>query len=255
LGRRARVGIVGILLHLTLAQTSTVWASTFSVNPVQVVLSGRTKSALLTLKNTSSDPLRFQLSVAAWDQSAQGEMLLKPTRDIVFFPQLVTLAAGEERKVRVGTVIPPGPAERTYRIFIEELPPRGTPEPSEPGAQVRVLTKMGIPIFLQPANTVAEGRIQGLGVARGRLSFQVKNTGNVHFSVQAIRITGSGAAGEPVLQGELRGWYVLAGGTRIYEFEMPRAECAKIAALSLEVQTTQKALSERLDLPPGACEQ
>ncbi len=195
------VGAAG-LTFLVLAQATAAWASTFTVNPVQLVLTGRARSALLTLTNTSPEPLRFQLSVVAWDQSPQGELVLTPTRDIAFFPRLLSLGPGEERKVRVGALVPPGTTEKTYRIFVEELPPREPPG-GEPGARVRVLTRMGIPIFLRPANPVVEGRIEAAEVRNGRLSFRLVNRGTVHFLVQEVRLTGLGAGGEPVLSGDL----------------------------------------------------
>lgn len=209
----------------------------------------------MTLRNTSTETLRFQLSVYAWGQSPQGEMLLSPTGDIVFFPHLLTLAPGEERKVRVGATTPPGSTEKTYRIVTEELPPRQQPLESSPGAQVRILTRMSIPIFLQPAKTLVEGRIEAMAVRHGRLSFQIKNSGTVHFLVQTIRVTGHGAAGEPALNRDLQGWYILAGGTRIYELDLPREECNKLRALTLEVHTAQKPLTERLEILPSACGQ
>lgn len=241
------------LALLVLAQAAGAWASTFTVNPVQLVLSGRARSALLTLKNTSAEPLRFQLGVVAWDQSPQGELVLTPTRDIAFFPRLLSLAPGEERRVRVGALVPPGTTEKTYRLFVEELPPRETPG-GEPGAQVRVLTRMGIPIFLQPANPVVEGRIEAAEVRNGRLSFRVANRGTVHFLVQEVRLTGLGAGGEPVLTAELGGWYVLAGGIRLYGVELPREACPRLRALDLAVQVVGTAFQARLDVPAGACD-
>ena len=100
-------------------------AATFSVNPTQIYLSGRTTSALLTLRNDSTETLRFQLSAFAWNQSATGEILLEPTQDVVFFPALLTLKQGEERRIRVGSTVSPGAIEKTYRIFVEELPAAG----------------------------------------------------------------------------------------------------------------------------------
>jgi fimbrial chaperone protein len=90
--------------------------------------------------------LQFQLSVFAWAQSPSGEMQLEPTEDIVFFPTLLTLKPNETRRVRVGSATTQEVREKTYRIFVEELPPAGTVA----GSGVRVLTKMGIPIFVRP---------------------------------------------------------------------------------------------------------
>src|SRR5688572_25193200 len=120
-------------------------AASFTVDPTQIYLSGRSSSVLLTLHNESKDTLRFQLSVFAWAQSASGEMRLEPTQDIVFFPSLLTLKPDETRRVRVGSTAAFEAREKTYRIFVEELPP--VDRAGNRGG-VRVLTKMGIPIFM-----------------------------------------------------------------------------------------------------------
>jgi fimbrial chaperone protein len=206
---------------------------------------------LVTVRNGSEVTLRFQVSVFAWDQNAQGEMALVATRDIVFFPPLFSLKPGEERNLRVGTATPVGTTEKTYRLFIEELPSQeggsGTP------GQVAIRTRLGIPIFLRPPKEATAGRVEQVGVREGRLAFAVRNTGNVHFLTQAIRMTGYGAGGETVLEGKLDGWYVLAGGTRLHDVELPADKCPLLKTISIEVQTPQATFAERVDLPTVGC--
>jgi fimbrial chaperone protein len=242
-----------VLLALALSQGEAAWAGEFTLNRVKIFLSAKTRSEMITVTNRSAETLRFQLNVVTWDQDPRGEMVLAPTKDIVFFPPLFTLAPGQQRNIRVGTATPPGTRERTYRLFIEELPAAAAPTP-EPG-QVRVLTKMGLPIFLQPAKPVAAGRVEGLTLQRGVVSFQVRNEGNVHVAVQQVRITGRGPAGEVVLQGALEGWYILAGGTRAYEFPLPAGECPDVKVVSVEIQTAEATFAGRLDAASGACSQ
>ena len=59
-------------------------AATFTVEPTQITLSGRTTSVLLTLRNESTEALRFELSAFKWAQSPSGEMQLEATEDVVF---------------------------------------------------------------------------------------------------------------------------------------------------------------------------
>ena len=240
-----------LLLCLALGQAGAGWASTFTVNPVQVYLTPKGRSVLLTLRNVSAESLRFQLDVFGWEQNSHGEMELQPTRDIVFFPALLTLGPGEERIIRVGAATPAGAAEKTYRIFVEELPPSSAA--ALPPGHVRVLTKVGIPIFVEPTKSTSSGRIQDAALRAGQLSFAVRNTGTVHFVVQSIKLIGYGAAGERVLEGALEGWYVLPGGTRRYDLSLPAADCPRIRALGIEVQTTGANLSERIEASAGAC--
>jgi fimbrial chaperone protein len=240
-----------LLLCLALGQAGAGWASTFTVNPVQVYLTPKGRSVLLTLRNVSEETLRFQLDVFAWEQNSRGEMELQPTRDIVFFPGLLTLGPGEERNIRVGAATPAGVAEKTYRIFVEELPPPSGA--TLPAGHVRVLTKVGIPIFVEPTKSTSSGRIQDAALRAGQLSFAVRNTGTVHFVVQSIKLTGYGPAGERVLEGALEGWYVLPGGTRRYDLPLPAVDCPRIRSLGIEVQTTAASLSERIEASAGAC--
>src|SRR4051794_9617959 len=99
-------------------------ASAFTVTPVRILLGRGANSALLNVRNDSTDAIRFQISLKAWNQAPDGEMQLTDTNDLVFFPSMMELAPGEEKKVRVGSAFKaPVTTERTYRIFFEELPP------------------------------------------------------------------------------------------------------------------------------------
>jgi fimbrial chaperone protein len=252
--RRSRpelASLLSLLLGLALGQAEPVFAANFTVNPIRLIFSPKTRSALLTLHNQIPEALRFQLNLFAWDQSPNGEMQLAPTEDLVFFPTLLTLGAGESRNIRIGPATSFASTEKTYRVFVEELPPLVTPEVAH--TDVRVLTRMGVPIFLQPAKVVQQGRVEGMAVRGGKLSFQVKNTGNVHFVEQAVRVRGFGSAEDSLFEHQETGWYVLAGGLRLHELELPKEACAKIRTLALEVQTEGKTFQERFEMPPGAC--
>ena len=225
-------------------------ATSFNVSPTQVFLSGRDASALLTLRNDSDAPLRFQLSAFAWDQQPSGEMALEATSDIVFFPALVTLQPKEERKIRVGRVVGAGDAERTYRLFVEEMPPLEAITGS--GGEVRVLTRMGIPVFVRPARETVSATIATLEHVDGTLTFTLANAGTVHIVPTSIVVRGL-AGSEKVFEGQLQGWYVLAGGRRDFAFQLPRPDCSRATSLQVEVAYGSSTLDRRLDVPAGAC--
>jgi len=245
-GPAAALALAALLAGRASAET------TFTISRVQVFLSAAVKSEVLTLANVSGGPLRFQLSAFAWDQSPQGEMVLTPTRDIVFFPPLLALGPGEQRNVRVGTATPPGASEKTFRIFVEQLPPQTAP-PGGPPAQVTIRTRLGIPIFLRPTREVTGARIEALALRDGRVSFELRNTGNVHLMAQTIRVIASGQGGENVVETAVDGWYILAGGTRLYDLELPRDKCPAVHAIAVEVTTAQAVYNGRLAVQSGAC--
>lgn len=223
-------------------------AATFSVNPTQIFLASRNASTLLSLRNDSTQTLRFELSAFAWTQNAAGEMTLEPTKDVVFFPTLLTLEPSEERKVRVGAVVPAGAREKTYRIFVKELPP--VEGASQNG--VRVLTTMGIPIFVRPEKEVSSAAVNELRHTTGQLQFALSNTGTVHFVPQKIAVTGF-SDGLPLFERKLEGWYVLAAGRRDYSIALPAEDCSRVTSVLVRVEFPSASVEERLQTPGGAC--
>jgi len=242
--------VVIVAALLAVAGAGAAEAATFSVNPTQIYLTGKSNSSLLTLRNDSSEPLRFQLSAFAWAQSTSGEIQLEPTKDVVFFPALLTLKPGEERRVRIGSVVPVGARESTYRVFVEELPPL---EATTQGAAVRMLTKMGIPIFVRPASEREVMTVDGLAAAAGRLRFALANGGSVHVIPKQITARATDAGGKPVFEQDVPGWYILAGGRRDFDVEVAQADCARVANYTVSVEYSGGTITRTLPTPQGAC--
>jgi len=228
-------------------------AATFKVSPIQIYLSAGKTTELLAIENQSSESVRLQVTAFGWKQNSRGEMELAPTEDVVFFPALLTLEPGKERKVRIGVSKPAGAVERTYRVFVEELPP--LEKPSEVGnrSEVKVLTRFGVPIFVQPAKLTRSGAIENARLESGTVKFQVKNTGNAAFSLISVRTSGAGADGSQTFENQAAGWYVLAGGERVYEIAIPPADCQRTKTISLEAKTERDAWKASLAVAPEAC--
>ncbi|MGZ6141841.1 MAG: fimbrial biogenesis chaperone [Myxococcales bacterium] len=228
-----------------------VHAAGLNVSPVQVRLTPEESKALVTLRNDGQAETRFQVTAMAWDEDAARGMVLAATQEVVFFPALFALKAGESRNVRVGVTVPFGPVERTYRIFIEELPP---PEKPSSTSSVRVLTRVGIPVFVAPVKTLHEVKLSELSLSGGRASVDVRNAGNEHFRVDTVRVEGHAQGGAKVFERQASGWYVLAGGHKRYELELPREECARVRRLVVSVKTDREEIYQQaLDAPAGAC--
>ncbi len=225
-------------------------AATFTVNPTQIFLGGRTATALVTLKNDSEESLRFQLTAFAWQQSPTGEMELTPTQDVVFFPALLTLGPREERRIRVGSSVVAGAQERTYRVFVEELPPV---DGGAPGSAVRVLTKMGIPIFIRPTSEKTTATLQGLTVRDGALRFTVANSGSVHFVPKKVQVRGVSGDATAVFERDVQSWYILAGGRREFSVPLPAPDCSRLASVVVDVEFGSTNVKETLPTLGGAC--
>jgi fimbrial chaperone protein len=249
--RKRTTSVTGaIFFLLAVVRTGVVLAGTFQVNPIRITLSQQSSSSLLTVRNDSTERVRFQIGVFEWDQSADGEMLLTPTEDLIFFPNLLAIEPGDERNVRVGTNKSIVSTEKSYRIFVEELPPT---EKSETQG-IRILTKMGVPIFIQPAKRLLQGQVGQIKLAESRFSFEVKNAGNVHFFPRFIRVQGTGSTGETLFERDLQAWYILSGGIRRYSIDITQSDCPKLQNLAVEVEFEGKTLKENFSVPPSVCQ-
>jgi fimbrial chaperone protein len=240
-----------VSLGLALCQAGRASAAGINVSPVQLHLSKDESKSQLDVKNDGAEPTRFQLSVMVWNEDPVKGMQLTPTQDIVFFPTLLTLKPGEQRAVRVGALPQQfGLVEKTYRLFVEELPAAEKPGQS---SQVRVLTRVGIPIFLAPSRKLETSQVD-LKLAPPGVEADVRNTGNVHLRVMNLTLKAFDAAGAPLLEKTQQGWYVLANGHKAYRFDVPEGTCAKVRRLIVSVHTDdERTISQALDSPTGTC--
>ena len=226
-------------------------ASGLNISPVQVWLSPEASKSLLTLRNEGPEEARYQVSVMSWDEDAQSGMRLAPTEEILAFPTMLELKVGETRSLRVGSLVAFGPIEKTYRVFLEELPAAEKPQAR---STVRVLTRVGIPVFLAPVRSLEDHRLSAVSLGTGGASVDVQNTGNVHMRVDSVRLEGFAQGGEKLFEKQAQGWYVLAGGHKRYELEVPRDACAKVRRLVVSVKTDkEQVMQEPLETPGGAC--
>jgi len=247
-----RIGKLHIALALgLLCGAGRARASGLNISPVQVWLTPEASKSLLTLRNEGPDDARYQVSVMSWDEDARTGMKLAPTEEIIVFPIILELKVGETRSLRVGSLVPFGPIEKTYRVFLEELPAAEKPQAR---STVRVLTRVGIPVFLAPVKSLEDHKLSGLSLGSGGAAVDVQNTGNVHLRVDSVRLEGFAQGGEKVFEKQAQGWYVLAGSHRRYELEVPKDSCAKVRRLVVSVKTDkEQVLQEPLDTPGGAC--
>jgi fimbrial chaperone protein len=238
-----------------------LWAASshcadFEVKPTQVSVSVQAPSAMLTMINNGSKSVSFQLSSFSWSENALGTIALAATEDLIFFPQLFTLAPGEQRKIRVGVTMAAVESEMSYRLLVEELPAiEAKDHPAVTG--VTVLTHVSIPVFVQPLQAKKEASIVNLMVNDGKLSFQVKNAGNEHFTIESVMLSGLSADGQPVFKQTIKGWYLLAGDTRPYVIPLSANDCGRATQIEVSVHTEDylldKVLVQRLPISAAAC--
>ena len=205
---------------------------------------------MVRIKNNSDQKVSIQINAYSWLQDEHAEDQYPPTKDIILFPKILSLNGGEERIVRVGIKATPEAKEKTYRIFFEELP-----QPLKPGEDIvlRTLLKIGVPVFLPPVKPQTAGEIEEMEFSKGNLSFKVRNKGNVHFIIQTVKVKGVDASGITAFQTEVASRYLLEGHARLFSFTIPKGDCLKTGALTVDIITDKFSLSKRLDVSQEMC--
>lgn len=119
-------------------------AQALSVLPVNIQMAPGQGATTMTVTNHGDTETSIQIRAYAWGQP-EGEDLLTGSDAVLVSPPLATIPAHGSQVVRIVLRQRPEGREATYRILMDQIPP-----PAEPG-QVRVVLRISIPIFAQPA--------------------------------------------------------------------------------------------------------
>jgi fimbrial chaperone protein len=221
----------------------------FRVTPIRLDFDRNTKSGVINIINEADEKLNVQMKAFEWTQDGEGKDQYTETNDIIFFPRIMVLEKKEERILRAGIRIPATTKEKTYRLFIEEIP---DPKKAE-GVNVAIAIRFGVPIFVKPLKEEMKGEIEKVELSKGVLNALVKNRGNSHFIINSIDIKGKKASGEEIFSKELSGWYLLSGVSRLYTTPIPQEVCKDLSKLDIEVKTDRFNLNGKLDVDQAMC--
>lgn len=238
--RQARACLLAVLALISLPAES----GNFAVSPLRLDFDHNAKSGAITVSNDAGSELKVQLVLYEWTQDETGKDSYRESEDLLYFPRIATIGPGERRVVRVGLRQPASAQEKSYRLFVEELPktlPSG-------GTQLAVAVRFGVPLFVKPLQEKPHGVIGYLTMEKGKLRVMVRNTGNVHFKIASI----TAFSGERFSE-ELSGWYLLPGAAREYVFDVPAESCAGMGRIDVLVTTDQVQLKGALDVKPAMC--
>lgn len=229
-----------------------VAAGEFIVNPLRVTLDRTTRAGEVVIRNADATPLRMQVQAMRWLQDRDGADQYEPAEGLIFFPRALDIPPGESRIVRVGIRAAPVSREETYRLFIEQLPP-ASPEPPPAGATLRVLLRVGVPVFVAPLQVERRAEISRLEMKDGQVRWSVTNTGNVHIATDRVQLAALSREGTRLHVQEFQERYFLAGVTKSMQAAIPGELCPKVAALEAFLRGEDFDLTRKIDVEPGAC--
>lgn len=240
--------LLAFLLLLFLASTAV--AGDWRVIPIRMFLGPQIKNDSVRLINNGSEPLNLQAKATVWSQDAQGEDVYEETGDIIFFPRVLTVPPGEERLLRAGYKFPAINSEKTYRLFIEEIP---STAPGQASA-VLVAVRFGLPIFIAPPSPLKSAEIDSIGISKGVFTAEISNAGNSHLLPSKILVSGKNDGGETVFTVPLKAWYILTGNKRSFSKKLTVQECRSASSLQFDFFSDSLHLTEQIPLAKSDCQ-
>jgi fimbrial chaperone protein len=220
-------------------------AAEFSVTPIRVDLARGARSASVSVSNDDARPLRMELRLMEWTQDASGKDVYRESDELIYYPRLMTLQPGEKRLVRIGRRTPAGAAERTFRLYLDELPGADGVTPAASGLSFTI--RFALPIFVAPAQDSPRGAIDSIALQDGKLKIALSNPGNQTFRIASVGVRGA------AFSAEAAGWYLLPGAVRVHEFDIAPETCRTLRRLDVTVKAERLSLEGGLDVDPGMC--
>ena len=222
------------------------FAGSFGVAPTRIDLGNGTRSGLIEVTNDDARKLSFQVRLAAWKQDAAGQDGYAESQDLIFFPPLFTVNAGDKRVIRVGLKGAEAPAsELAYRLYIEEIP---EPTAAASGSEVKVVLRFGVPVFVAPAKASRAFTLDDVALQPGKVTFRIRADGNQGAKFEVLKLV----QGDRTLA-EATGWYVLPGATRAFELPVERDKCVASGTLEVQAQADGVALKRAVAAAPALC--
>lgn len=237
------------LLISFLSFNGVAFSGQWSVSPISLEFDNRVKTNAVTVTNEGANKLHVQLKAYEWTQDSEGKDLYKETKDIIYFPRIMILGPKEKRIVRVGIKMPVTGVEKTYRLYMEEIPGPSVDE----GVNVAIAIRFRIPIFVKPVKEEMAGKIESISLSESNLHIGVKNSGNVHFKIESFIIKGAGSDQSEIFSRKLNGWYLLSGKSRNHTTSIPLEICSVMQDIQIEIKTDQLTLRGSKSIERSMC--
>lgn len=252
-------------IHLTLTASLFIAilisqaSADFQVQPTTLDMSSKVKSGVFSVINKGEEKVDFQVSVKEWNQDEKGKDIYADTKEIIFFPKVMTVDPNSQRAIRVGLKTPPSSKEKTYRLFVEEIPVQKKAEEMDTKKNIKagltIAFRFSMPIFVKPLRPQEVCTIDKVAMSNGTVKAIVKNTGNVHVKLRNLKFSGKAADGKEVYIKEIAGWYILNGLSSSYEAAVPVEVCGQLAKIEVNAQMEKDNIKGILNVQKNMCAQ
>lgn len=223
-----------------------VRAASIQIAPVRVVLQPNRPVASLVVTNDGASEISMQAEVMSWAQKDQQDVYA-PTREVLVNPAIFRIPANGRQIVRLGLQVPALADERSYRIFLRQLPrDKALPTGAEgAGAELQTLLQLVLPIFVPPSSPAGAPSVAWHLSAS---ALTIDNLGREH--IQITQVTVRHADGSELLRQRMS-VYVLPQQSARLPVALPSLPPG--ARLQLEAQADSEVPLPRVFLQvPGA---
>ena len=253
----SRQSMISTCLLIIALQAFPAYAANFQIQPTSLELGGSVKSGAFSVINGGNEKLNVQISAKEWFQDAEGKDVFEEAKDLVFFPKIMTVEPNEQRAIRIGVKVPAALQEKTFRLFVEEIP---SPQKNSDGKQAGKITagltiafRFSTPIFVKPVQPKESGIIEKIGMSGGAVKATIKNAGNVHFKLMTVTFSGKAIDGKELFSKEVAGWYVLHGKSRPFEVVVPQEFCGSLATIDVAAKAENFTIDGTLNVQKNMC--
>ncbi len=228
-------------------------AAELDVNPVRIFFTPGQSASSFSVTNLSNKVVNLKVSVSSWAQDEKGKSIYMPTSDLKISPKIFSILGKKKQVIRIASRIPAGTQEKTYRIYMKEIPDQENKK--QPAQYERnSFFQIGIPIFVEPLIPEPIGSITNIQLMHSKLSFNVSNSGNNHFILLGIIIAGMDSTGETVYKYEYAGNYILEGSSYPLIAKIKKNICKQLNYISIQTITnTQNIKKVGLQTTPAMC--
>ncbi len=248
-----------ILTLIFVLAPSAAFSSNFSISPTSLELDKNVKSGVFTVINSGAEKLNCQIDVKEWGQDAEGKDIYSDTKDIIFFPKIMTVDPSEQRAIRLGIKIPAVAKEKTYRLFVEEIPSQQKPSDEKKtgkiSAGLTIAFRYATPVFVKPIKQQESAVIENIHLSKGMVKAVVRNTGNIHIKLLNVTFQGKAKDGSEIFSKDVAGWYILNGLSRPYEVAVPKELCNRLASIEVNAQSENFTINGKLNVQKNMCAQ
>lgn len=172
----------GLLLAVSLLSAGETTAQVTVSNVIMTFQMGKRPVQNVMVGNSSEHPAYVLATVERVLDPAEGGSKSEPTEDIIVSPKAFSIEPRGSRAVRLLVKSPPKGNEEVYRVvFTPQDREFGTEIKKDFGgrtATIRVLTGMGVLVFVEPANPMGNLEWQ-----RDKEAIVFANSGNVHVEL------------------------------------------------------------------------